>query len=350
MTRPSTTQFFDAAQWVYRDDPTLPDSLSQLIGRTGQTVTGSVAKDGFFGAAFETSGGQIIVSFEGTDLGGLQSKPGFVNAQLGADLQIYHGENPAAYTDALRFTRRVLAVAAAEGISRDDVFVDGHSLGGAEAEYVAAKTGLGGDTFGAPGIPSSDIVAANSSRLIDYVDSGDPVGNYSSNPNHEGNVLASNDIERVGSVSYVGDASAAAALKTAGRLYGTSTIGDTAALGILAQATVDHHLLQDYAADLNITPAAPSPDWMSNISVSQLGQLLAGLVGGQTGAGASLSALGQGGSLTDDIAGLAQAIGGGDLTSLLQSSGLETRDATTAVSAGAATHVTDPKHAFKLLG
>ncbi len=55
--------------------------------------------------------------------------------------------------------------------------------GGAEAEYVAAQTGLAGDTFGAPGIAAGDITAGEKSNLTNFVDYGDPVGNYSDNPN-----------------------------------------------------------------------------------------------------------------------------------------------------------------------
>ncbi len=126
------------------------------------------AADGFHGVAFETASGQVIVSFEGTDLGGLQTKPVFVGAQIQADQQIYEGENPKLYADALRFTDRVEAVAAAQGISQSSVFVDGHSLGGAEAEYVAAQTGLAGDTFGAPGIAAGDITSGEKSNLTNF--------------------------------------------------------------------------------------------------------------------------------------------------------------------------------------
>ena len=304
MSAPSTTNFFDAADFVYRDESDLPTGLTPLTNAGGQAVASLKTADGFYGAAYETSAGKIIVAFEGTDLGGIASNPGFVEPQLTADQQIYEGENPAAYTDALRLTRWAVQVAKADGIGRSEVFVDGHSLGGAEAEYVAAQTGLGGDTFGAPGIASSDIAPGETSSLVNYVDYGDPVGNYGASPNKEGNVLASPDIVRFGAATYVGDPSTAKALGQAGALYGETPIGFAAAIGILGKATVDHHLLQDYAADLGITPATSTPSWMSNLTVSQLTGVLSGLLGG--GASPLTSSTG----ITGEFAQLAQVIGG----------------------------------------
>ena len=306
MSAPSTTNFFDAAEFVYRDESDLPAGLTPLTNANGQAIASLKTADGFYGAAYETTGGKIIVAFEGTDLGGVTSNPGFVEPQLQADQQIYEGQNPAAYTDALRLTRWAVQVARADGISRNDVFVDGHSLGGAEAEYVAARTGLGGDTFGAPGIPSSDIAPGETSHLVNYVDYGDPVGNYGATPNKEGNFLASPDIVRFGAATYVGEASTAKALGQAGALYGETPVGSAAAIGILAKATVDHHLLQDYATDLGIAPATSTPGWMSNLTVGQITGLISGLLGSGTGALASSG----GSSIAGEFTQLAQVISG----------------------------------------
>ena len=279
MTAPSTTEFFDAAAAAYDSDPAAASGLTLLQGARG-AVTATRPKDGFHGVAFETTAGQVIVAFEGTDLSGLNTRPTFVNAQIQADKQIYNGANPALYDDAFRFTHRALAVAAAQGISPNDVFVDGHSLGGAEAEYVAANTGLSGDTFGAPGIASADIAPREASHLTNLVDFGDPVGNYSANPDLLGNFLASDQIERFGAPTYLGSPSDARALSTAGRIFGQTDVGTAVSLGILGHALVNHHLLDSYAADLGL-PTTGTGGGLSGVSP----QVLAQAIGDITGAG-----------------------------------------------------------------
>ena len=47
-------------------------------------------------------------------------------AQIAADGQIAAGQDPALYADALKFANRAVAVAGRQGMSSDDVFVDGH--------------------------------------------------------------------------------------------------------------------------------------------------------------------------------------------------------------------------------
>lgn len=280
MAAPSPSEFLNAAAAAYSVDPASQSTL--LTNAGGTAVVATRPRDGFHGIATLTDAGQVIVSFEGTDLQSLQTKPTLVGAQVQADAQIYAGESPALYADALRFTQRALRVAEAQGISSDDVFVAGHSLGGAEAEYVSAQTGLAGETFGAPGIPAGEIPAGSTSNLVNYVDYGDPVGNYSGNPNRLGGVLASDSIERYGDATYIGNPSDARALGTAGRLFGTSDVGTDAAFGILAKATIDHHLLQGYAADLGVSLASDAGT-QSGLSVGDITTALSTILGAQTG-------------------------------------------------------------------
>jgi hypothetical protein len=73
----------------------------------------------------------------------------------------------------------------------DAIFVTGHSLGGAEAEAVAANQNLdisGGDTFAAPGV--SDLLSSNepAPNLTNVVISNDPVGAYTGSGSHVGDV------------------------------------------------------------------------------------------------------------------------------------------------------------------
>ena len=283
MARPSTSDFLNAADAAYSSDPTGTSGLSLLTNAAGKAVMATKAADGFHGVAFETASGQVIVSFEGTDLGGLQTKPVFVGAQIQAAQQIYEGENPKLYADALRFTDRVEAAAAAQGISQSNVFVDGHSLGGAEAEYVAAQTGLAGDTFGAPGIAATDISPGEKSNLKNFVDYGDPVGNYSDNPNRVGNLLSGDDIERFGKATYVGQRSNALTLGEAGLLFGTSPVGTATAAGILVNATLDHHLIEDYAADLGVSLPGGGSGAGSKLTAADITGALSIILGADTG-------------------------------------------------------------------
>ena len=286
MTKPSTSDFLAAADAAYSGDPAGTSGLSLLTGADGRPVTGTRAADGFRGVAFETDAGQVIVSFEGTELGSLQTKPTFVRAQIQADGQIAEGRDPSLYADALRFTRRAVATAAAQGVPRGDIFVAGHSLGGAEAEYVAVKTGLGGDTFGAPGIPAADINTGLASTLTNFVDYGDPVGNYSADPDRVGRLLMGDDIERYGAPTSVGHRSDAGALVAAGKLYGTSDLGTAAAVGIVARAAADHHPLQAYAADLGVTLPDGGSASAANLTAADIEGALA-IISGREGAGSA---------------------------------------------------------------
>lgn len=298
MSKPSTSDFLAAANAAYSGDPAATSGLSVLTGRNGAPVEVTRPKDGFHGVALETGSGQVIIAFEGTALGSLSTRPTFVEAQLVGDEAIAKGQDPAAYADALRFANRAMAVAEAQGIDSSNIFVAGHSSGGAEAEYVAVKTGLGGETFGAPGIPAADINTGLPSHLTNFVDYGDPVGNYSANPNRVGNLLMGDDIVRYGRPTYVGQASDSASLAAAGRLYGSSDLGTAAAASLVIQGVVNHHLIGDYAADLGVT-----------------------LPGGNGGAGSNLTAADIKGALAPflDSAGT----GGGNIGSLLGGLGLD---------------------------
>jgi hypothetical protein len=110
MTRPTTSEFLRASAWTYtQGSKAAPNPF--LVD--GKQMTSLDVGSGFYGAAFLSSSGQVIVAFEGTDLGGLEEKPEFVTAQLLADLMIYRGEKPPAFDDALAFTEAVVAQAAA---------------------------------------------------------------------------------------------------------------------------------------------------------------------------------------------------------------------------------------------
>lgn len=303
MGKPTTTDFLAAADGAYSGDPAGTSGLSVLTGIGGASVEATDPARGFHGVALETASGQVIVSFEGTALGSLQTRPTFVEAQLAGDRAIALGQESAAYADALRFTRRAVAAAEAQGISKADVFLDGHSAGGADAEFVAARTGLGGDTFGAPGIPSADVDGARPSHLTDFVDFGDPVGNYSQNPDQVGHLLLGDGIVRYGAATYVGQPSDAGRLAAAGQLFGTSAVGTATAAGLVVQGILDHHLIEDYASDLGVTLPGGQAGAGSGVSAADVGHAIESITGingdlGTGGIGGALGGLG-----LDDAAG-----------------------------------------------
>lgn len=286
MSKPSTSDFLAAADAAYSGDPAGTSGLSLLTGPNGSPVEATRAADGFHGVALETASGQVIIAFEGTALGSLDTRPTFVQAQLAGDEAIAEGQDAASYADALRFAKRAVAAAEAQGVAPSDIFVAGHSSGGAQAEYVAVKTGLGGDTFGAPGIPSADMNTGLPSHLTNFVDYGDPVGNYSGDPDRVGNLLMGEGIERYGRPTYVGQASDARSLAIAGQLYGTSDAGSAAAAGLVVQGIANHHLIEDYAADLGVTLPGSGAGAGSSLTAADIAGALSTITGSSGGAGA----------------------------------------------------------------
>ncbi|WP_244913934.1 lipase family protein, partial [Methylobacterium frigidaeris] len=160
---------------------------------------------GFHAAAFVTGGDDptVIIGFEGTDASGLLQRPDFLAAQIEADLALFFGYRPEALQQAVGFAETVVEAARQKGIPESRVVVTGHSLGAAEAAYVATQLGLGGTTFAAPGL-NQDYIVFPGSNLTNYVTYGDPVGNYSATPrNYEGAFLFDRDIRRVGEPTYL---------------------------------------------------------------------------------------------------------------------------------------------------
>lgn len=232
-------------------------------------------QDGFYGAAFLTSAGDLIISYEGT-IFKLTSTFGL--ASLAADKQILGGTLPQTVAaDALTFAKAAEAIAQKTVGYDGDAYVTGHSLGGMEAEYVAANAGgtltvSGGDTFGAPGLPGYVSASTPSATaLTNYVDYGDPVGNFASNmslANNAGSVesigFAPNsgaDHVDVGSVQMVGNSLNGVALRIFAPLPSLALD-----LNVASLTFVRFHMLTNYATDLGVTlasePAAgpPSPE------------------------------------------------------------------------------------------
>lgn len=210
MTAPTLNNTFDVSSWMYgnadnNDQPPIPTGLKPFDYAAGQFDSGLDDETGFHAAAFVTGGDDptVIIGFEGTDSSGLFQRPAFLEAQIAADLALFFGHVPEALTQAVAFAETVIAAAQQKGIPESRVVVTGHSLGAAEAAYVAARLGLGGTTFAAPGLNQGDVVFPGD-NLTNYVTYGDPVGNYSATPmNYEGAFLSDTDIRRVGAPTYI---------------------------------------------------------------------------------------------------------------------------------------------------
>jgi hypothetical protein len=220
----------------------------------------------------------IVIAFEGTDPSSetLRKDPVFLAGQLEADTQIYLGQIPEAFRDALSFTEAVLAT---QGAARENVYVAGHSLGGAEAEYVAAQLDLSGATFGAPGIHASAIPDGSPPDLKNYVVYGDPVGNYSADPpNRLSNILFSDDIHHFGKVEYIGSPVGGLQLDVANALLAPNRTDaeKLAGLDLLVDA-VKYHLIPSYEDALQPDAVAETlvGGLLANLNVSQASDLWA---------------------------------------------------------------------------
>ena len=90
--------------------------------------------------------------------------------------------------EAQAFTQQMIDKANARGISKDQITVAGHSLGGTLAEIEASKFGLRGATFNAYGAVGLGYnVPEGGSQVTDYAMAGDPV---SAANQHFGRVVA----------------------------------------------------------------------------------------------------------------------------------------------------------------
>ena len=182
----------------------------------------------------------------------------------------------------------------------------GHSLGGAEVEYVASQTGLSGTTFGAPGIPSGDGSASNPTQVTDYVERGDPVGNYAQGGNLV-SLLQTPNIVHFGNSTYLGayisygtGLLATASISYLAAMSATTITGQLTGFGTTLAAlaaAVPYHLLGTYASDI---PGGQglgtdlSAEAISANLASDLGAIT-GALGSETGLALGLSGLGEAG-------------------------------------------------------
>jgi hypothetical protein len=294
---PTNQQNFDLSYWAYSqagtpyvDGPTqLPDGFSYLMSG-GTPVIDYNPYTGFYGAALVSSGGQVVVAFEGTNV--FTGNQTFTAAQSFDDLCITYGILAPSYFSADAFTQTAIVDAEAAGYSAADVSLTGHSLGGADAEYVAQQMGLPGTTFGAPGIATASTPFSGT-NFADYVDRGDPVGSYAPD-GYEVPLLKAQNIAHYGQALYVGPYTNAALLIAASIAYEAAENSTSpsyaaaeyaASAASVALAASLYHPLGNYAVDLGLTVPGASGGLSATQSGSAGGQdLSAGVSAGQTGA------------------------------------------------------------------
>ena len=215
--QPTLNQYLNVSNFMYYGQ-TLSYAQSGLqaeIGlqplmRGGKPVAVLNEKTGLFSEAFVTTGGgpkQIIIGYEGTSLYKFSNE--FTGAQAYDDAAIFAGRDAVSFKGSARFAEQVMRIGHSQGISKGNIFLTGHSLGAAEAEYAGMKTGLAGDTFGTPGIEIPNAVAGNplrgrQSKLTNYVDYGDPVGNYATDgPDPFGSYVISRNTQHYGGATLI---------------------------------------------------------------------------------------------------------------------------------------------------
>lgn len=254
---PTVTQFLNAAnaEYIIGGVPAGMHPFTFL----GVPVSYTDVLDGVSAQVWVTPQNQIVIAYQGTTGGeNLAIDPLAAAAQIITDLGIYAGGTPPAEIDSLNFANVVLGMARLEGYSSSNVFVTGHSLGGIEAEYVAAKTGLGGIGFESTGLPkfSGEGAGANFVNIVTY---GDPVGNYSSDikgeqPFSAAYVAGGGALPHYGNIIMVGGPSDQTTLTNDVAKWGDGNLGDQAAvLGNLVGLLIDFHLPGTQAHDLGVT-------------------------------------------------------------------------------------------------
>jgi hypothetical protein len=233
---PTLQEYMNAAIAVDKDNgrgvgPDLypPASTGFTLVMDSTAINHSWLSDGMFAQAFMDSKGDIIVAFDSSIIN--PSDPNYNSpygaASRSADLAIAGGSTPKAFLDADAFVKDLEHALGASYVASHPIYVEGHSLGGAEAEYVGAVDHLSGVTFGAPGTltPRYGSLAPGQS-FVNYVDYGDAVGNFGFH---------------FGTVSEVGSP-----------LHAAFAAVDP------VDALKAYHVLSNYAADLHLSPTLPA--------------------------------------------------------------------------------------------
>jgi streptogramin lyase len=279
-TRPSPAEFLLASNAAYGLDPntfTLPAGMKELK----RSVTIS---DGFASIALLDGNNNIIIANEGS-LAFKTSTNRFIWNSGGADTVVYKDQTPAALKDAINFAGSIVRQYYGQP-GFGGIYVTGHSLGGIEAEAEAKAWGniAGGATFGATGLPGN-TTSGGPPGLINYVDYGDPIGNYASDSNTQLHDRTAGFMYHYGVVQFIGLPLNAANLQTAaltektqldpylGNVAGTVKTARNWAmleltLGENLKTATDWHMIKNYASDLQIQlPPSPGDDALASENI-----------------------------------------------------------------------------------
>ena len=204
-TEPSFSQYLNISNYMsyaqglsYGDTPLGQDLGLEPLIVNGQTVKILNEKKGVYAEAFISTGSaprQIVIGFEGTNA--YSYSKSFTGSQVYNDGAIFAGKTALGAKPSVAFARKVAMDAAGLGVDPSNIFLTGHELGGTLAQYASAKTGLGGATFGAAGIKLSG--SGTATNFTNYVNAGDPIGNYASGDSPLGPLILSPQIQHYGS-------------------------------------------------------------------------------------------------------------------------------------------------------
>lgn len=236
MSQPTVKTLEDAAQNAYTTGHSSTSDMSVLKDAAGNALTVTSA-NGCTGTAYLDTAGQVIIAFQGTS----------TSTQANLDAQILGGNSAssiAGLADALAFTSKVEAAAAARGISTGDISVTGHSLGGTLAEYVASKTGLAGASFAGSGVP--DLVNPGASNFTSYVDSGDPYANFATDSGDKAVVsYTSSQLDHYGTVVDIGGSQGYAAIDSLVHNVQLLPLETLLGQGAKAEAVIEQQIVTD---------------------------------------------------------------------------------------------------------
>ncbi|MGJ8515535.1 hypothetical protein [Carnimonas bestiolae] len=178
---PTVAEFYGAAVAEAALNSESPEGLEpfEIDGRQAELVD---LVSGTSARVWQTTDDhQVIVSFAFSSGGDtVLTNPLQLPGQFLANVPPAAGVVSVGQEDAVAFTNYIAEVANERGISSNNIFVTGHSLGAGTAEYVAQQTGVGGVAFAGQGIVPSDSAVGDGSNFINMITYGDPWGTLSS--------------------------------------------------------------------------------------------------------------------------------------------------------------------------
>ena len=214
---------------------------------------------GVVGSAYLDPVGNVLVAYAWT------ATP----AQRTLATSILSGIDPASvpgYADALQFLQAAQAATAGSGIAPSRIYVTGFSLGGMLSSFAASRTGLPGASFAASGLPTYQAPAVPATNFVNFIEIGDPVGQYGTDTAERSSALAETaHMDHYGIVLTLGDATAQARMTTFAILLGNNTVPqiltgssplDEAVNGGFDALTAVYHQMSVYSRDSDVLALA----------------------------------------------------------------------------------------------